>query len=354
MKRHLVYHIVRKPFYRRFFVLGLYFLLCLIPGKGSDESNEGGGIPRNENIEVKVFGMVHLAYDDRFPAGGSVRIGPRYGIIADDGFFELKGLLPGEYRAEISYNNMTIMSVPFELYEGVNQFDARISKLIPEFMVKNAPDGMNPEEIFSPVPRNVFHHGNRNLKRVAITIDDGWIRDDEFLELFERYGIRCTVFIIGGRGVGNKNPDWIRKMDNLGFEVCTHTWSHTPITKLSNAALKEDLRKSQMVFTNITHKKYPFFRPPFGIYDERTLKVVAENGYYIIHWSNAVNDFIKGITVERQVDYVMQHLKNGDIILAHFGAYNTFKVLQIIIPEILDKGYEICPLSEVLEGCDCE
>jgi peptidoglycan/xylan/chitin deacetylase (PgdA/CDA1 family) len=343
-----------RAFYRRFLVLTLFSLLFTIPGRGSDESEGNSEAVYNERTLAKVFGVVSISYDSHIPAGGTVSIGTMQSLITEDGFFELKGLLPQMYLAEVVFNNQRVVSQAVELYEGVNQVNFNIKRVIPSFMVKQITEDMSPEEIFSPVAQKVFSHGNKKLKRIAITVDDGWARDYPLLELLKTYGIRCTVFIIAGRGIGNKHPEWIRMMDEMGFEVCSHTWDHTPITKRSNKTLAEDLRKSQMVFSNVTHKKYPYFRPPFGLYDDRTLKIVAENGYYIIHWSNSIHDTVKGITVEKQVDSVMKKLTNGDIILSHFGAYNTYKVFKIIIPKILEKGYEFATVSEVLEGVMCE
>jgi peptidoglycan/xylan/chitin deacetylase (PgdA/CDA1 family) len=297
---------------------------------------------------------VSISYNRRIPTCGIVTIGSRQSFIADDGFFEVKGLLPQKYCVEVSYENREVMVETVELFAGVNQVNFTINRVIPSFMFKQITGDMSEEEIFSPVAQKVFSHGNKNLKRIAITIDDGWVRDYPLLELLKSYGIRCTVFIIAGRGIGNKHPEWIKTMDEMGFEVCSHTYDHTPITKRSDKKLVEDLRKSQMVFSNVTHKKYPYFRPPFGLYDERTLRIVAENGFYIIYWSNSIHDTKKGMTVEKQVESVMKKLANGDIILSHFGAYNTYKVFKIIIPKILEKGYEFVTLSEVLEGVVCE
>lgn len=59
-------------------------------------------------------------------------------------------------------------------------------------------------------PVQIVHRGNPNLKRVAITIDDGWNPDMRILKLFKDWKVKFTAFVIGGRGVAETHPDFVR------------------------------------------------------------------------------------------------------------------------------------------------
>lgn len=205
-----------------------------------------------------------------------------------------------------------------------------------------------PVPAFDPDKPLVIEMGNTSRKEVALTIDDGWNRDDRILDLLERYGIRCTVFVIGGRGVAEASPDWIRRMDRLGFEVCTHTYSHYKLTDHPVEWIVDDIRKGQDVIASVTGKRYPYMRPPGGFVNEAVRAAASRCGCHIVMWSNEFGDTSQSITADGEVGAVLSRLRNGDIILCHFGGHHTYEALQRLIPAIRDRGYRFVTLSELL------
>ena len=201
---------------------------------------------------------------------------------------------------------------------------------------------------FDPGTPAVIERGNPNRKRVAITIDDGWNKDDRILDLLESYDLKCTVFVIGGMGVGEAHPEWIKRMDRDGFEVCTHTYSHYKLTDRAEEWVSEDIRKGQAVIAQVTGKYYPYMRPPGGFYDSVVIRAATENSCKVVMWTSELGDTNAGITVDREVSAVLSNLCNGDIILCHFGGYHTYEALSRLIPEIENRGYRTGTLSEIL------
>lgn len=195
----------------------------------------------------------------------------------------------------------------------------------------------------------IITHGDRSQKKVALTIDDGWNSDDRIIKLMEANDIKCTAFVIGGRNVAVTHKSWVKKLDKAGFEICTHTYSHYLVTGLTNSELKKDITKGQQVLTDITGDTYPFLRTCGGVYNERTLNVIADCGYKLVLWDVEVGDTYKNATVEKEVNNVLKNVKNGSIILCHFGGHNTYEVLKIIIPELKKRGYKITTVSDLLK-----
>lgn len=202
--------------------------------------------------------------------------------------------------------------------------------------------------VFDPNKPAVISRGNNDRKMVALTIDDGWSRDDRILDLLESYDIRCTVFPIGGRGVAESNPEWIWRMDEDGFEVCTHTYSHYKLTNRPQAWVADDIRKGQDVIAEVTGKRYPYMRPPGGFYDKTVIQAAAENGCYVVLWTSEFGDTNNSITADQEVKRVISNLCNGGIILCHFGGSHTYEALTRLIPEIQRQGYQFGTLSELL------
>ncbi|MBN2439787.1 MAG: polysaccharide deacetylase family protein [Spirochaetales bacterium] len=301
---------------------------------------------------ARLTGKIIIAELENPLKGGIVTVSYRHAIIGKDGMYDLPMIKPGTYTMTVMRNNRILYEQPVTLEKGENTVNLAFKTIVPGCMARHITEDMTDEELFKPVTPAVYTRGNPRLKRVAITIDDGWFEHHTLLDLFKSYGIRCTVFIIGGKGIGNARPEWIKKMDTMGFEVCMHTLDHSIITTLTNEKLMENLRKAQMNITKVTHKIYPYFRPPFGTYDKRTLEVVAAQGFKIIQWTVSIKDTNSGVIPEKQVAHVMDRLQNGAIILAHFGAHNTLAVIKELIPRILEKGYEIVTVSEVLEGLE--
>ena len=202
--------------------------------------------------------------------------------------------------------------------------------------------------MLKPVPPRVIYSGHRASKKVALTLDDGWVDDEPLLELLLSYNIKCTVFIPGR--VAAARPEFVRKLDSYGFEVCNHTYSHSFLTRLSDDQIRKELNKAQTELFSLTGKSYPYMRPPGGNCDARIASIAAEEGYMVILWDNDVQGYRDNQTVEDQLKYLRFFKKPGNIILAHFGAsLHTYEVLKILIPEMLEEGYEFVTITELLE-----
>jgi peptidoglycan/xylan/chitin deacetylase (PgdA/CDA1 family) len=201
---------------------------------------------------------------------------------------------------------------------------------------------------FDPARETVIKRGNPDRMEVTLTIDDGWNRDDRILDLLQSQGIRCTVFVVGGRGVAESNPDWVARMDRMGWEVCTHTYDHYKLTDHPYEYVVEDIRKGQEVIAAATGKTYPYMRPSGGSYNDTVVQACRDCSCYLVMWSNSLGDTDQGATVDGEVAAVLNNLKNGDIVLSHFGGHHTYEALSRLIPEIKRRGYRFVTLTELL------
>jgi peptidoglycan/xylan/chitin deacetylase (PgdA/CDA1 family) len=199
-------------------------------------------------------------------------------------------------------------------------------------------------------PVTIVTRGNPRLKRVAITIDDGWKPDMRILDLLKKWKIKFTAFVIGGRGVAETHPEFVRQIQESGGEVCNHTYSHYIMRGKDETWVKEDIWRSQEILTRVTHEIYPYVRYCGGDYDSNSLTWAEQQGFWLVNWTVSGNDTVKGVTANSQVDTVLKNLEPGAIILFHFGGYNTYEVLARAIPEMQKRGYEVTSLSRVLEG----
>ena len=76
-----------------------------------------------------------------------------------------------------------------------------------------------------------------------------------------------------------------------------------------------------------------------------------EQDYSLILWSIDTFDWAN-TKPSKITETVLENLADGDIILMHdyvAGSSHTVEALEIIIPEILSRGYEFVTVSELIE-----
>lgn len=204
--------------------------------------------------------------------------------------------------------------------------------------------------MLKPVAPVVVTHGNTDLKRVALTLDDGWNADMRILDLLKAWKIKFTTFLIGDRGVVDAHPEFVKAIKDAGGEVCSHTWDHYVMRGKDEATVMMEIWKSQEIITKTTHEIYPYIRFSGGAYDKASLDWAAREGYWLVNWTVTDNDTASHPSVDSQVSALLSGVKPGAIMLCHWGGHNTYEVLARAIPEIQKRGYEVTTLTRVLEG----
>ena len=92
-------------------------------------------------------------------------------------------------------------------------------------------------------------------------------------------------------------------------------------------------------------------RPPEGMYSETLLSESFDNDYEIILWSIDTRDWAHNPSA-KIAEEVLSKAKGGDIILMHdyvSGENQTLGALRLIIPELLERGFEFVTVSELLK-----
>lgn len=196
-----------------------------------------------------------------------------------------------------------------------------------------------------------YYVGDDKTKKVYLTFDAGYDNGnlEKILNILKEKEVSSTFFITGD--FLNRFSDLVIKINNDGHLIGNHTWSHSNITKLSEDQIHDELNKVEIKFKEITGEDIdPFFRPPAGVFNNNSLKLVKSNGYSTIFWSVAYKDWEnnKNINVNKSVDSVINHLHNGAIILLHTVSDENVEALPIIIDKIREEGYMISSLNDLI------
>lgn len=178
---------------------------------------------------------------------------------------------------------------------------------------------------------------------IALTFDDGPNHNtNRVLDILEKYQVKATFFILGTNIKGNEKT--IKRMKELGMEIGNHMYSHKLLTKLENDKIESELRQVDNLIFDII-KEYPtLIRPSYGSTNNRIRKIMDRP---IITWNIDTLDW-KNHNSKQIASKVINKADDGDIILMHDIYRATANSLEIIIPKLLDAGYQLVTVSELL------
>ncbi len=144
-------------------------------------------------------------------------------------------------------------------------------------------------------------------------------------------------------------PDDVKMILSQGHDLGNHSQNHKNMSQLSDAEKESELMTVHNKVKELTGYDMFLFRPPYGDYDSKLIKVARKCGYYSIQWDVDSLDW-KDYGVDSIIKTVTQHehLGNGTIILCHNGAKYTAEALDTMITTLKDAGYSFVPLSELI------
>jgi len=181
---------------------------------------------------------------------------------------------------------------------------------------------------------------------IALSFDDGpGIYTNQFLDLFEMYGIRATFCTIGN--LVNTQTEALKRAVEMGCEVIGHSWDHKNLAKLPADAVRKQLIDTRDAIEAATGVVTPMFRPPYGEVNETMKDVAADLGFSLINWNVDPEDW-NTHDPDDVYDSVMAQVKPNAIILSHEIYKSTLIAYQRLIPDLISQGYQIVTVSELL------
>ncbi|QEH70129.1 polysaccharide deacetylase family protein [Cellulosilyticum sp. ST5] len=186
-------------------------------------------------------------------------------------------------------------------------------------------------------------------KKVALSFDAAWGADDtdELLATLDKYQVKATFFIVGDWV--RKYPDMVKKLADAGHDIANHSNKHPHMNQMSKDAIKKDIMAAHEALKNVTGQEANLFRPPYGEYNNAVIEAAQECNYYTVQWDVDSLDW-KEYGLQQLIDKVVKHknLRPGSIVLLHNNAKYTAKALDSIIKGLIDQGYTLVPISELI------
>lgn len=201
---------------------------------------------------------------------------------------------------------------------------------------------------------DIYTHGPRTEKIVALTFDDG--PNDPYtgqiLDVLTQEGVHATFFCVGMNA--EREPETVRRIAAAGNEIGNHSYAHRKRDTLLDLRYGDAARTND-ILKGITGTVPRLYRAPNGFHTPWSLRAVAAHGLRAIGWDVESSDWDEpgaDTIVSRTVDRVLP----GSIILLHDGDNTRLgtdrsqqaAAVRTIIATLKARGYRFVTVSEML------
>ncbi len=196
-----------------------------------------------------------------------------------------------------------------------------------------------------------LYTGNRYLPEIALTFDDGPnpYYTPQVLAILKQFGIKATFFCVG-RQVA-RYPDLVKQEYTDGNLVGNHSWSHPNLALLSGSEIVSQINLTTDTIQQAIGIRPTFFRPPYGVINERVLTKANLLGLTTIIWNDEARDWTTPGT-DVIVSRILNLANDGAIILLHDGGGDrsqTIAALPTIITTLRSRGFQFVTLQQMLK-----
>ncbi len=190
--------------------------------------------------------------------------------------------------------------------------------------------------------------------RIALTFDSGWEFEntETMLDILDDYGVSSTFFV---RGMWVKDhPELAKEIVNRGHALENHSLNHGHMAEMTEPEIENEIRGATDIIFEETGYVPKLFRPPYGEYDDRVLRILKSEGYDItVMWTVDSHDWaeeLNGVEITKEyiIKRVLDNASDGCIVLMHVGGYKTVDALPQIISGLRGQGYELFKLNNML------
>jgi len=190
--------------------------------------------------------------------------------------------------------------------------------------------------------------GNKEQKLIYLTFDVGYEGGytAKILDVLKENEVPATFFITGH--YVDTSEELIKRMIDEGHIVGNHTVKHKSMPTCSNEIIKEEVMNLHTTIYEKFNYEMKYIRPPKGEYSESTVAYTNTLGYTTVMWSFAYDDWedSKQGREEYGKKKILDNLHNGEIMLLHATSKDNSNILDEVIKEIKNQGYEFKSLDE--------
>lgn len=193
-----------------------------------------------------------------------------------------------------------------------------------------------------------IYMGNKDKKAVYLTFDLGYEAGytSKILEVLKNNDVKATFFITAH--YVNTQADLVKQMIDEGHIIGNHTVNHKSMPSCSLETINKEVMDLHSAISGKFGYEMKFIRPPKGEYSERTVAYTNTLGYKTVMWSFAYDDWDekKQGREEYGKKKILDNVHNGEIMLLHATSKDNANILDDVIKQIKQMGYEFKNIDE--------
>ncbi len=167
-----------------------------------------------------------------------------------------------------------------------------------------------------------------------------------------------ATFFLAGKWM-ERYPDTVRRLAaNPLFELGSHSYAHLGFTdgcyhlgRIAESQMAADVDRSERLLRSFTPRATKLFRFPGGCYDAAALRAIAPTGVTVVQYDVASGDAF-GTDVAAIVRQVLDHVRNGSIVVMHITGGNTAPLTAKALPDIIAglraRGFALETVTQLL------
>lgn len=172
----------------------------------------------------------------------------------------------------------------------------------------------------APVPA-VFTRGPAACHALALTFDlcpvrEGRSFDAPLVKFLVDHHVHATFFA-SGPWIAAHDADMRELISHPFFEIGTHGQAHAHMTTLSSGAQGAEIRGPVTTLAKRYSVKATLFRPPYGEYNDDSLREADAAGQTVVTWSIVSGDPDPKLAAASIEADVIGRARNGSVIIFH-------------------------------------
>ena len=196
---------------------------------------------------------------------------------------------------------------------------------------------------------------------VCLTFDDGpqfgYVPEESsskaIVDTLYKYDATGTFYVVGYELLSEdawtdyEKDSFIKETIHNGNEYGSHTYGHEDLPSLSSSdEIVRAIQEPADILNEIVDYKMLTYRPPGGEFNDNVLNVQPMPA---ILWNIDSQDWLLE-DPEKIYEGVMKYdFDSGDVIIFHDIYDTTAEAIKKIVPELIDKGYQLITVSDMLE-----
>lgn len=167
----------------------------------------------------------------------------------------------------------------------------------------------------------------------------------QYLDLFEKEGVKATFFVGGSWAA--QNTEVVKQIAQKGHEIGNHGYNHKMHTKITQEQSRSEILRTNSLIKSITGQETVLFAPPSGDVNSQVVADAASCGCQTIMWTADTIDW-RDQDVNKIYARVERNLKPGVFVLMH-PTKATLEALPNIILLAKNQGYTFQTVGEQLK-----